>query len=143
MPISARITGDKELQAKLQRLAQFARGGPKAQQTMKKSVLYVHSQVPGYPAPPAGSTYRRTGTLGRSVTTLAGGNVHALSRIEGGPPVRGIVGTRLGYAGYVIDRLRQAWMHKGRWWTLQDVVQKSSGGIRKIWEAALKELINA
>lgn len=55
-----------------------------------------------YPRPPAGSKYRRTGTLGR------GWNV-----IEGSKSV--IIRNPTNYAGWVQASPTQAWFHKGRW----------------------------
>lgn len=28
------------------------------------------------------------------------------------------------YAGYVVGRGKQAWMHKGRWWVTEDIIEK-------------------
>lgn len=70
-------------------------------------------------------------TLWRSITNLIGRHPEALSRVEAWPggAVRGFVGTKLKYAPYVIDRERQAWMHVGRWWTLQGVVEAQKKSI--------------
>ena len=69
-----------------------------------------------YPPPPPNSTYRRTGTLGKSwtKTTMRGG--------KGGGWVAQI-GTRLKYAPFVQDATRQAAVHQGRWQTVQDVAK--------------------
>jgi hypothetical protein len=115
---------------------------PMMQEAMKKAVLYVHSQVPPYPAASGASNYRRTGLLGRSVTTLMGAGPEALSRVEAlGGQVKGIVGTAVQYAPFVIDKRRQAGQHRGRWWNLQDVVINARDGIRKIFEGALHRLV--
>ena len=67
-----------------------------------------------YPPPPPDSTYRRTGTLGKSWT----------KKVSGGPAgwLAG-VGSRLGYAPYVQDEARQAKVHQGRWQTVQSVAK--------------------
>jgi len=109
--------------------------------TMKEAVLYVHSQVPPYPAPPPASTYRRTGTLGRTVTTMQGSEPSALSRVEVstlGGIVVGVIGTRLEYAPFVISEGNQAKVHAGRWWTLQGVVKSSWSGIVDIFRKMVK-----
>ena len=133
------IRGNQPVEEKLKRGQTFA---TILKPAMKDAVLYVHSQVPPYPPAPATSTYSRTGTLGRSVTSLAGMAPGALSDVNplsGG--VIGVVGTNVKYAGYVIDRNRQAHMHKGRWWVLQDVVEKAKPGIKKILQKAVNELL--
>jgi hypothetical protein len=129
--IRVMVTGIPELQAKLTKLGQVGTWGLPI---MRKAVLYAHSQVPSYPAPPAGSTYRRTGTLGRSLTT----SVKSLS----GNEVAGYLGTKTVYAPYVIDEKRQAWMHRGRWWTLQGVVGKAAAGVKRIFEQEIRKLIS-
>ena len=142
MPVKIYIRGLEQLQGKFGALqSKF----PKfMQDATKAAVLYVHSQIPAYPSPPAGSTYRRTGTLGRSVTTLMGTNPDALSRIEGGlgGEVIGIVGTKLSYAPWVIDSERQTKGHKATgWYTLQGVVGKLQKQIRDVYEKALNTFI--
>ncbi len=110
----------------------------------REAVLYVQGRVPPYPPQPPTSTYVRTGQLGRSITSLQGAHPNALGRVgELGGDIVGIIGTNLEYAPYVIDKERQAYMHKGRWYTLQDVVTKASEGIRKIYEAMINRWLNA
>jgi len=103
-----------------------------AEAGMKRGVLYVHSTVPPYPPAPPNSTYRRTGTLGREITTKT-------ERSAGN--ILGIIGAAAPYAPLVIGEDTQAWMHAGRWWTLHSVVRKAAdrvaGFIRdevsKVW----------
>lgn len=128
------IIGLEPTLAHLERIGEIpaAMGG-----TMKEAVLYVHSQVPPYPAPPPASTYRRTGTLGRTVTTMQGAEPSALSRVEVGAlggSVVGVIGTRLHYATEVISEGEQIKVHAGRWWTLQGVVKNSWSGIVDIFK---------
>lgn len=59
-----------------------------------------------YPAPPADSTYRRTGTLGRS---------WALRHTINARGIEGETGTNVEYGPFVQEEERQAWMHRGRW----------------------------
>lgn len=99
---------------------------------MGKAMRYIHSQVPGYPPPPSNSTYVRTGTLGRSITT----KVETL----GGDTV-GKIGTNVIYAPYVISEKRQAWMHRGRWWTLQKVVRDEMGAVVNIFSQWVADLL--
>jgi len=102
--------------------------------TMQEAVLYVHSQVPPYPYWPK----RRTGRLGRSITTMqAGGEPGALSRVEVpafGGDVVGVVGTNVIYARRVISAGEQGKAWADRWWTLQGVVKNSWSGIVDIFK---------
>lgn len=74
------------------------------------------------------STYRRTGTLGKSITTKVQTQ---------GDSVIGRIGTNVsrqtassGYAEYVIGMPdEQAWMHQGRWWSLGQEVEKNSDDV--------------
>jgi hypothetical protein len=104
-----------------------------------KAMDYVHSTVPPYPAPRPNQTYQRTETLGRSITT----EVRNL-----GSDIIGAIGTNTVYAPWVISDEAvpglggpQAWMHKGRWWTLQGVVRKASDQIIAIYTIAIKKLV--
>jgi len=103
------------------------------------AVLYVHSKMPKYPPAPASSTYRRTGTLGRTITAMKGNEPEALSRVESAfGNVKGIVGTKLSYAPWVIDKERQTKGHKANgWWNLQDVVYSLRSGIKETYKKAL------
>jgi len=100
-----------------------------AADAIARSVYLIHGEVGKYPPRPAGSTYRRTGTLGRSFSTMVD-----LQRF------RGRVGTRLEYAGYVIGP-RQAEIHRGRWKTVEDVAKKLLPDIQKIFAKAVKDLV--
>ena len=95
---------------------------------IEKSVHVIHREVAKYPPPPPGSTYRRTGTLGRSFTTRVNRRKFF-----------GEVGTRLEYAGYVIGE-RQAAVHKGRWTTVEQVAAKLRPKIVKFFEEANEQL---
>ena len=112
-----------------------------ARPIMEKAVKYVHSQVPPYPPPPSTSRYRRTGTLGRTITT----EVKSLS----GNDIAGSIGTKTVYAPDVISTERvgnrgpQKWMHKRTgWWTLQAVVWGQADKIRTIFQAEIRKLLN-
>ena len=72
----------------------------------------LRAEMRKYPPPPPNSTYRRTGTLGKSWA----------QKVTGGPSGwLAVVGTRLNYAPYVQDMNRQAEIHQGRWQTIQSV----------------------
>lgn len=107
--------------------------------TTTSVVAYVHSTVPPYPPPPAGSGYVRTGTLGREIST----DVRVL-----GSEIVGVIGSPTVYSPYVISDVEvdgrgpQAWMHVGRWWTLQGVVEKAKDGIIHLYERMIQRLIS-
>ena len=127
-------------------IAKMGKRGERLQEApreaMLEALLFVHSQVPPYPTPPATSSYRRTHILGNSVTALSGRALGALSRVEQlGSSTTGYIGTNIVYAPWVIDQARQAWMHRGRWWTLQAVVQKARDGILAIFNKAVGKAI--
>jgi phage gpG-like protein len=84
----------------------------------------VRAEIKRYPAPPAGSTYIRTGTLGGSWT----------KRVNG---LKAIIGSNIAYAPYVQGADRQAWMHKGRWQTTADVARSQAPYVKRFIERAL------
>lgn len=71
---------------------------------------------------------RRTGTLGRSITS----DIENAS--PGGVTVK--VGTNKGYAPYVIDKYSQSHYHKGTWWTLDDEIERGMPVITKAAQTA-------
>ncbi len=96
---------------------------PEAQSIQYASRISTHKQYVIHRAP-----YRRTGTLGKSITERA--------EIVG-DHVEGRIGTNVsvqtvssGYASYVIGgEGEQAWMNVGRWWRLGDEAQKHTDAI--------------
>lgn len=141
MPINVQIKGMEKISKDIGVLTNKIPGY--LDKTTTRAVLYVHENIPDYPPAPPNSTYRRTMTLFRSVTTMQGKHPQALSRIE--PrfgSVVGIVGTRLSYAPWVIDKSRQTKVHKGHgWWNLQDVVRNLRSGIVNVYREGLKKLM--
>jgi hypothetical protein len=99
---------------------------------MEDGTTYVLARIKRYPAQRAGSTYRRTNTLGRSWSR----------RIEGsGTTLRGVVGSNGAMAPYnrvVQDRERQARVHRGRWHTIQDVAEQSQSTVQRMFEDRLR-----
>jgi len=74
-----------------------------AAEPLRKAALAARLAV--YPSPPSGSTYRRTGTLGRAWTQQGAG-------------LRYVVGNNVRYATYV-QGPDQAQVHRGRWLTAE------------------------
>ena len=91
----------------------------------------LRAELRKYPPPPTNSTYRRTGTLGKSwtKTTMRGG--------KGGGWIAQ-VGTRLKYAPFVQDDSRQAKVHQGRWQTVQSVAKDKRGEVVKFAVQAIR-----
>jgi hypothetical protein len=140
MPLKIAVYGEERISGKFGAIAR--KFGFLEDATMQ-AVLYVHSKMPPYPPQKAGSTYRRTGTLGRTITSLMGHAPDALSRVENKfGQVRGIVGTKLSYAPWVIDQNRQTKSHKQNgWYTLQGVVRSLRAGIKSTYKNALSTFL--
>jgi hypothetical protein len=134
--VKIRIVGGPQLEAKYNRRASDVRS--MMHTATAKAVTYVHSTVPPYPPEPPMSTYRRTGLLGRSIATDV--------RTIGAQSV-GIIGTDTVYAPWVIsdravgNRGPQAKVHKGRWYTLQGVVNKAWSQVVQIYRDAFRKAI--
>lgn len=113
-------------------------------QAMTRAVRYVQGEVPEYPPEPPGSRYRRTATLGRSLTGMAGTAEGALAGVEtvaGG--VRGFVGSAVPYAPEVIgEEGEQAEVHQEHgWWRLGEVVAEAVPGVERILEEGVGDLL--
>ena len=113
---------------------------------MTLSLLELWSAVRPYPSKPSGSTYKRTGTLGRSLgSSQVGGKSGAqptVYSIQGqGNKSVGRFGTDLSYAKYVIDPKRQAYMHKPRLWTMENVKKAALPKIKKHWYDLVKRVL--
>jgi hypothetical protein len=138
------IRGLDEIQRKMERFpGKFQRA---ARTTMEAALLFIWSKVPSYPAPPSGSDYVRTGQLGRSLGSSAGGGQTGEPDIyevksEGGFTT-GRFGTNLGYAQYVIgDREIEQAQHMSHWWTIPQTLRNiATMGIEKLFRAMGEEL---
>jgi hypothetical protein len=96
----------------------------------RRAIEHVRAVLATYPPKPPGSTYDRTGSLGRAwaveVRGLAGNIV-------------GIAGNTMPYAPKVQDLQEQRDVHRGRWPTVQGVVQKEAGSITNIYQDELDQ----
>lgn len=128
------ILGLKELQDKFTRLGNEV--GLVTTKATETAVYYGLGKIPPYPAPRPGQKYRRTGTLGRSWTGKVYGGSRGINTT-----VVGIIGTNTVYAPWVVSSVKQAWMHRGRWWTLQTEFDKWKPGILKIFEDLVGKVI--
>lgn len=128
------IKGLEELQGKFEKLANLKDGLVK---TTDKATKFVWGEIPPYPSPPANSSYRRTGSLGRAMYS----EVREL-----GSEVIGVIGNNMTYAPWVISATRvgekgpQAWMHY-RWYTLQQVIKDAKNGVIQIYKDWIKGMI--
>ena len=84
----------------------------------------IRADIKTYPPAPAGSSYVRTGTLGRSWASK-------VSKLEA------IIGNVTAYARYVQGADTQAWMHRGRWRTTAQVAKARTADVQKLLEAAI------
>ena len=128
MQAGIRIEGLDKLIRKLGRLKTFSELRP----AMERGVAMLHEGVADYPPPPEGSTYRRTGTLGRRWTT----------KVETLTTFQGTIGNNTVYGPYVQDEAKQARVHKGRWQTIQGVVEEKRSAIVADFQALIRRILN-
>jgi hypothetical protein len=127
------ITGLTEAIAACQRAPEVI--ARELQPAVEASLLSLLPDLADYPSPPAGSTYRRTGTLGRTWTSAR----PIFSAMSSG--FEATIGNSTPYAGFVQgaaeDTPHQAWMHKERWKTADSIVEKHKGEIEGRIQAAV------
>jgi hypothetical protein len=144
MPVEIKITGLDKIYLLFadmpNKMRKFLRTG------MEQSLLVLHENVPPYPPNPVSSKYIRTGMLGKSLgSSEAGGKVDTptvYSVKSNDVQTIGQFGTQLSYAKYVIDPDRQAYMHKGRWWTMNTIKVKSEKKVIQVWERLVKGVLS-
>lgn len=141
---SVEIRGMSELIARMRafpgKLDAVLRDGVQA------TLLILWEKTPPYPAPPDGSKYVRTGTLGRTLGSDFGGGrssgqpeIFGVKRIGQGS-FEGRFGTNLEYAEYVIGDGTQAAQHQGRWWTLSSIAERAKDKIGDLWNGIAHKL---
>ena len=128
MQAGIHVEGLDRIIRKLGRLKAFSELRP----AMERGVAMLHEAVADYPPPPEGSTYRRTGTLGRRWTT----------KVETLTTFQGTIGNNTVYGPYVQDEAKQARMHKGRWQTIQSVVEEKRSAIVADFQALIRRILN-
>lgn len=101
---------------------------------MQRSVMILQAALAKYPTQKQGSPYIRTGTLGRSWTTRV--------RTEGGRLV-GRVGTKTIYAPFVQSEMFQANIHRGRWQTDVQILERNRNRILRQFESAIERALEA
>jgi hypothetical protein len=136
MPTSMETRGLQEIIQRMQKYPEKLKEGLTA--ALDAALLILWENVPPYPPPPEGSTYRRTGTLGKTLGTSDGGGQSGKPDIYTVKPLGSAnfeahFGTNLDYAPYVIGDKTQAWMHKGRWWIMRDVATAAKTKITNVF----------
>ena len=121
---SITITGIPELMSKLGNVGAIATLRP----PMQRSVYRLQAGMAKYPAARGGSSYRRTGTLGRRWTSVVTESANGLV---------GTVGNNTSYGPWVQSEMFQAAVHQGRWQTDQDVATKETPAIIADFEQAI------
>lgn len=126
------ITNQKEAIKAFEKVLAVSRD--EARRVIDEGLLMLIGDVSEYPPPPQGSTYRRTGTLGRKWTT--GQAVY----IERDNLIEGRVGNDTPYGPYVQSKKDQATIHKGRWKTIEDIVRDRQGDFEGLLKDAARNI---
>lgn len=106
---------------------------PELEKASDAALLSLIPDLANYPEPPPGSTYRRTGNLGRVWTT---------ARPEFAPMATGFeasIGNARPGAEFVQGDM-QAAVHQGRWPTVEQVVREHTQEIERYFEGALQRV---
>ena len=101
-----------------------------------QALIMLAGDASQYPDPPPGSTYRRTGTLGRlwhQSRPVVKVRKHSM---------RGTIGNATPYGPYVQDPDLQASVHRGRWRTTQDVIDERRQDVLNMFERANVSVVN-
>ena len=137
MANSIEIRGLDEL---IRRMQQFPeRLEASMRETMQAALLTLWENVPPYPAPPAGSSYDRTGTLGRTLGSgegggTGGGQPDVYEVREMGSGFEGQFGTNLDYAPYVIGDEEQNPYHTvNGWWRMSFIKNRAQEKIEGLF----------
>ena len=128
---SIRIEGVDKLMRKFNSLQQV---NSILRPPMQRSVMILQADLAKYPAPRPSSPYVRTGTLGRSWTTRV--------RTENDRLV-GRVGTKVIYAPFVQSQQFQADIHRDRWQTDVQVLERNATRIIRQFESAIEQALEA
>lgn len=116
------------LESKLKRIRTSIEWG--MGKAMRDSKEFMLKAVPPYPPPPPFSKYVRTFRLKNSINA----EVQPM-----GSTVVMFITADTEYAHWVVDKNKQAGIHRGRWWTLQGVLESTRDGVIKIWQNHVKK----
>jgi len=115
-------------------------------ETTEASLLTLWENVPPYPPEPENSTYRRMGTLGRSLGSGAQGgkdgqpDIMEVRPLGSGVGYEGQFGSRLDYAPLVIGDDLQAG-HMGHWWKISKVAELAADKINRLYQTMVDKLV--
>lgn len=111
--------------------------GPILADASSAALLGVVPALADYPSPPAGSTYRRTGTLGR----LWSAATPEFQTLGGG--FEASIGNATPYGPWVQSAGQQASAHRGRWTTDDEAVSRQRAEIDRTFADALQQVADA
>ena len=106
--------------------------GSTVRQVLRRVVILIQSRMMVYPPQRAGSSYRRTGTLGRTWTS----DVYSE-----GDSLIGKVGNVTKYAPQVQSEKFQSKAHKGRWQTDVQVIRELEPEINAEFSALGRDVV--
>jgi hypothetical protein len=119
------IEGIDKLFAKLDRAQAISTLRP----PMQRSVYRLQRDMAQYPPARPGSSYIRTGTLGRRWTTQVTETADGLT---------GKTGNNTSYGPFVQSQMFQAAVHQGRWQTDQQVMDRNRESIQADFERTIQ-----
>ena len=122
------IRGIPELQAKLGKAAAIDTLRP----PMQRAVYRLQRDMAEYPPQRTGSSYVRTGTLGRRWTTSVTQSFNGLI---------GTIGNNTIYGPFVQSERFQAGIHRGRWQTDQQVADRNERAIVADFADAIERVL--
>ena len=106
---------------------------PEMEQAAEAALLSLIPPLADYPSAPSGSTYRRSGTLGRTWTAARPEFASLQTGFEAS------IGNATPYGPYVQGD-EQAKVHAGRWKTAQQIAEARRGDIEQYFEKALQRV---
>lgn len=110
-----------------------AKGIDKLRPPMVRAVARLHQDIAVYPPEPRGSSYVRTGTLGRKWTTKIDQSFNG---------IEGRVGNNTEYAPLVQSYQFQAWFHRRTGWqTDRQVMDRNRDAIIRDFQQAVRNAI--
>lgn len=119
------IEGIDKLFSKLDRVQAISTLRP----PMQRSVYRLQRDMAQYPPARPGSSYIRTGTLGRRWTTQV---------TETSDGLTGKTGNNTSYGPFVQSQMFQAAVHQGRWQTDEQVLERNREAIQADFERTIQ-----
>lgn len=115
------VEGLDELMQAFENFPAIAHGEVRA--AMEKALMLLQAAAADYPQQRQGSTYRRTGTLGRLWTSAT------REITQGRHELEGRVGNATPYGPYVQDEDMQVTVHRGRWKTTKQIIAENEEAV--------------